>query len=79
MKSFLLMSLGGVTHILFDTIFRYSMYGYSILFPFSWERFSLGLLWTEFYYIPFLITSAVLIVILFITKNPVFFSSLHRK
>lgn len=52
-KSILLITIGWITHYFSDAFFRSFIINPQamLLFPFSWEQFSFGLLWSNEYYI----------------------------
>ena len=44
---FLYLACGGALHFLLDILQRHLATGYTLLFPFSWKSFEIGLVWPE--------------------------------
>lgn len=73
-RTFLLVTLGWISHLLSDMITKYLFLGQSmLLFPFSWKNYGFNLFWPEQFYIPLLILLFIYIYVRilkrFILKN----------
>jgi len=69
-KTFLLVSIGAVFHILLDMTTKPILYNIQglLLFPFSWQAYSIGLFYSEQYWIVLLILLGIYLIIKLIGK-----------
>ena len=65
-KSFLLITLGWISHLLSDMLTKHFLIGEFLLFPFSWKTFGFGMIWPEEFYmilLPLIIIYAAVLVV----------------
>ncbi|MDI6655375.1 MAG: hypothetical protein QME59_05755 [Candidatus Hydrothermarchaeota archaeon] len=64
-----LISAGWISHLSADFTTKHFNGGYSFLFPYSFQKYELDLLWTEQYYIVLMLSAAALLLIKLTKKS----------